>query len=134
MSDIDARISAIPYWTGPVECQPLHGGLSNESFKVTHAGGLTPAKIERDLCLAHGIKMRLEDTAGTEITRAAQAQLAAATPLDMQLGSYSFIHDRPPTADGAPELINGMLHLNQEPGLGITPKMDVLGIPLAVYA
>ncbi|TNF88508.1 MAG: mandelate racemase/muconate lactonizing enzyme family protein [Gammaproteobacteria bacterium] len=103
-------------------------------IKVTHAGGLTPAKIQRDLCLSHGIKMRLEDTAGTEITRAAQAQLAAATPLSLQLGSYTFVNDRPATADGAPEVLNGMLHLNHEPGLGVTPKMDVLGEALAVYA
>lgn len=103
-------------------------------IKVTHAGGLTPAKIERDICLAQGIKMRLEDTAGTEITRAAQAQLAASTPLSLQLGSYTFLNDRAPTADGAPEVLNGMLHLNQAPGLGITPKLDVLGIPHAVYA
>ncbi len=103
-------------------------------IKVTHAGGLTPARIERDLCQAHGIKMRLEDTAGTEITRAAQAQLAAATPPELQLGSYAFVNERPPIAEGAPELINGMLQLNHEPGLGIQPKPEVLGIPLAVYA
>jgi L-alanine-DL-glutamate epimerase-like enolase superfamily enzyme len=102
--------------------------------KVTHAGGLTPAKIERDMCMAQGIKMRLEDTAGTEITRAAQAQLAAATPIEMQLGSYTFINDRPAVADGAPEIRHGMLHLNNEPGLGLVPNMDVLGEPLAVYA
>jgi len=103
-------------------------------IKVTHAGGLTPAKIERDMCLAQGIKMRLEDTAGTEVTRAAQAQLAAATPLEMQLGSYTFINDRPALAAGAPEIKNGMLHLNHEPGLGVTLDMDVLGEPLAVYS
>lgn len=103
-------------------------------IKVTHAGGLTPARIERDICLAQGIKMRLEDTAGTEVTRAAQAQLAAATPLAMQLGSYTFINDRPAVADGAPEVRDGMLHLNREPGLGLTPKLDVLGDPVAVYS
>ena len=86
------------------------------------------------MCQTHGIKMRLEDTAGTEITRAAQTQLAAATPLSLQLGSYTFVNDRPATAEGAPEVLNGMLHLNHEPGLGIKPKMDVLGIPIAVYA
>jgi len=102
-------------------------------IKVTHAGGLTPAKIERDMCLTRGVQMRIEDTAGTEVTRAAQAQLAAATPLAMQLGSYTFINDRPPVADGAPEIRDGMLHLNHEPGLGLVPKMDVLGEPLAVY-
>ena len=103
------------------------------AIKVTHAGGLTPSKIERDICLAHGIKMRLEDTAGTEVTRATQAHLAAATPINLQLGCYSFINDRPAIADGAPEVRDGMMYLNNEPGLGLTPKMDVLGEPVAVY-
>ncbi len=102
-------------------------------IKVTHAGGLSRARRMRDLCLRHGILMRIEDTAGTEITRAAQAQLAANTPIGMQLGSYSFINDMAPVADGAPEVKNGILHLNDEPGLGVTPRMDALGEPIAVY-
>jgi L-alanine-DL-glutamate epimerase-like enolase superfamily enzyme len=102
-------------------------------IKVTHAGGLTMAKQERDLCLSMGIKMRIEDTAGTEITRAAQAQLAAATPIAMQLGSYGFINDGPVIANGAPEVSNGMLLLNNEPGLGLTPNMDALGDPIVIY-
>lgn len=102
-------------------------------IKVTHAGGLTPARIERDICVSQGIKIRIEDTAGTEIARAAQAQLAAATPASMLLGSYTFINDLPPVVDGAPEIRNGMLHLNSEPGLGVTPRPDALGKPVAVY-
>ena len=102
-------------------------------IKVTHAGGLSKARLARDICLHHGIKMRIEDTAGTEITRAAQAQLAAATPSNMLLGSYSFLHSLPPSAQGTPELSNGTLHLNSEPGLGITPDMSVLGNPIAYY-
>ena len=102
-------------------------------IKVTHAGGLSRARMARDICVRHGIKMRIEDTAGTEITRAAQAQLAAATQPDLLLGSYAFLHQLPATADGAPELLDGMLHLNDEPGLGIRPNMDVLGKPVAYY-
>lgn len=102
-------------------------------IKLTHAGGLTPAKIERDICAARGIKVRIEDTAGTEIARAAQAQLAAATPPGLLLGSYTFINDRPTVCEGAPEVRDGMLHLNDLPGLGITPKLDELGELIAVY-
>ena len=102
-------------------------------IKLTHAGGLTPARILRDLCQAHGIRMRIEDTAGTEIARAAQAQLAAATPLGLQLGSYPFVSEASPLADGAPEVRDGMLHLNDEPGLGVVPKPGALGEPVAVY-
>ena len=38
-----------------------------------------------------------------------------------------------PVAEGAPEVREGMLHLNHNPGLGLTPNMEVLGAPLAVY-
>ena len=102
-------------------------------IKLTHAGGLTPARIERDICAANGIKMRIEDTAGTEIARAAQAQLAAATPANLLLGSYTFINERSPVCDGAPEVRDGMLHLNDAPGLGLTPKLDEMGELVAVY-
>ncbi len=102
-------------------------------IKLSHAGGLTQAMRWRDLCLSHGILMRLEDTAGTEITRAAQAQLAAATPLDMQLGSYTFINDLAPIADGAPEILSGNLVIYDEPGLGLTLRKERLGEPVAVF-
>ena len=102
-------------------------------IKLTHAGGLTPARIKRDICAARGIKLRIEDTAGSEIARAAQAQLASATPASLLLGSYTFVNDRPPVCDGAPEVRDGMLHLNNAPGLGITPKLDELGDLIAVY-
>ncbi|MDJ0778995.1 MAG: mandelate racemase/muconate lactonizing enzyme family protein [Gammaproteobacteria bacterium] len=102
-------------------------------IKVTHAGGLTPARQLRDLCLAQGLHMRIEDTAGTEVARAAQAQLAAATPLAPQLGCYTFINQMPPIATGAPEIRDGMLHLNRQPGLGLELRYDELDPPLAVY-
>lgn len=107
--------------------------LDGMVIKITHAGGITPARILRDLCAAHGIKMRLEDTAGTEFTRAAQAQLAAATPLDQQLGSYTFFNNMPSAAHGAPEFRHGHLIMNDEPGLGIVPDKSKLGDALVVY-
>ena len=103
------------------------------AIKLTHAGGLTPARVMRDICVANGLQLRIEDTAGAEITRAAQAQLAAATPPAMLLGSYPCVSDRPAIADDAPELRDGQLHLNHLPGLGVTPKPEVLGDPIAEY-
>ncbi len=102
-------------------------------IKITHAGGLSQARVLRDLCVAHGIRMRIEDTAGSEITRAAQAQLAANTPEEWLLGSYHFQSGRPPTAQDAPVVRRGRLHLNDRPGLGITPDRGQLGEPVAVY-
>jgi hypothetical protein len=31
------------------------------------------------------------------------------------------------TADGAPQRVNGRMAASVEPGLGVTPRMDVLG-------
>jgi cis-L-3-hydroxyproline dehydratase len=36
------------------------------------------------------------------------------------------------TADGAPHRDNGRMAASREPGLGIRPKMDVLGAPVVV--
>ena len=102
-------------------------------IKVTHAGGLTPARLLRDLCAEHGLMARIEDTAGSEITRAAQAHLAAASPLQMQLGSYTFINDMDPIADGAPQLSGGNLVVSDAPGLGVSPIREALGEPIASY-
>lgn len=35
MSEAIARLRALPIWRGEIEIEPLSGGLSNESFKVT---------------------------------------------------------------------------------------------------
>ncbi len=36
------------------------------------------------------------------------------------------------TADGAPQRVDGFMSASTAPGLGITPKMDVLGSPVVV--
>ena len=36
------------------------------------------------------------------------------------------------TADGAPQRVNGYMSASTAPGLGIAPKMDVLGKPVVV--
>jgi len=107
--------------------------LDAQVIKVTHAGGLTQARLQKDLCAGHGIKMRIEDTAGTEVVRAAQAQLAATLPGKLLLGSYPFVNDMPAVADGAPSLRDGCLELNDRPGLGLAPRAEALGEPVAVY-
>ena len=39
---------------------------------------------------------------------------------------------RSSTADGAPQRVDGFMSAGIAPGLGITPKMDVLGKPVVV--
>lgn len=49
MSDAEARIHALPVWEGSIKWEPLHGGLSNESFTVTDRRGKYVVRFGRDL-------------------------------------------------------------------------------------
>ncbi len=53
MSDISARIAALPIWSGPVDWEPLEGGLSNESVTVTDAGRKVVVRFGRDFPFHH---------------------------------------------------------------------------------
>ena len=48
------------------------------NLKISKVGGLTRAKLMRDLCVASGIPMTIEDTWGGDITTAAIAHFANA--------------------------------------------------------
>ena len=50
------------------------------NLKISKVGGLTRAKLMRDLCVNAGIPMTIEDTWGGDITTAAIAHLARSTP------------------------------------------------------
>ena len=103
-------------------------------IKISKQGGLTKARLIRDLCAESGIPMTVEDAWGGEIVTAALAHLAASTPPEALLNttdlqSYNTVH----IADGAPEVVEGRLTVGERPGLGVTPLEDVLGAPVAVY-
>ena len=53
LADISARIAAIPIWSGPVDWEPLKGGLSNESVTVTDAGRKVVVRFGRDFPFHH---------------------------------------------------------------------------------
>ena len=98
------------------------------NLKISKLGGLTKAKLARDLCVTMGIAMTLEDSWGGDITTAAIAHLAHSTPEEFRFTSTDFnSYVTVSTADGAPKRVNGFMAASREPGLGIVPKMDVLG-------
>jgi cis-L-3-hydroxyproline dehydratase len=75
--------------------------------------------------------MTIEDTWGGDITTAAIAHLAHSTPERLLFTSTDFNSYGPVRfADGAPERVNGRLSASREPGLGVKPRMDVLGKPV----
>lgn len=101
------------------------------NIKISKFGGLTKAKLARDLCCSLGIAMTIEDSWGGDITTAAIAALAHSTPTEMLFSSTDFnSYVTVSTADGAPQRIDGRMRASNDPGLGCVPKMDVLGNPV----
>lgn len=103
------------------------------NIKISKFGGLTKARQARDLCVTLGIGMTLEDSWGGDITTAAIAHLAHSTPPEFLFTTTDFnSYVTVSTADGAPHRVRGRMAASLRPGLGITPKMDVLGKPVVV--
>ncbi|MDP1797262.1 MAG: mandelate racemase/muconate lactonizing enzyme family protein [Planctomycetaceae bacterium] len=98
------------------------------NLKISKLGGLTRTKQVRDLCVSMGIAMTLEDSWGGDITTAAIAHLAHSTPEEFRFTSTDFnSYVTVSTATGAPQRENGFMAASTSPGLGITPRMNVLG-------
>jgi L-alanine-DL-glutamate epimerase-like enolase superfamily enzyme len=105
------------------------------NIKISKLGGITKARQARDLCIAAGIAMTIEDTWGGDIITAAISHLAHSTPTDLLFTSTDFnSYVTVSIADGAPQRVNGRMAASTAPGLGIQPKMDVLGDPVATFA
>ena len=104
------------------------------NLKISKVGGLTRAKLMRDLCVASGIPMTIEDTWGGDITTAAIAHLARSTPEDFCFSATDFnSYGTVKIADGAPQRQDGRMTAPNVPGLGVTPDFDVLGKPVFTY-
>lgn len=101
------------------------------NLKISKVGGLTMARQIRDLCVSLGIAMTIEDTWGGDIITSAIAHLAHSTPPDLLFSATDFnSYVTVSIAAGAPQRQQGRLAASTAPGLGITPRWDVLGAPV----
>ncbi len=101
------------------------------NLKISKLGGLTKIRQARDLCISMGFAMTLEDSWGGDITTAAIAHLAHSTPPEFLFSSTDFnSYVTVSHCEGAPQRLNGRMSASTRPGLGIEPKMDVLGKPV----
>ncbi|MEW4527416.1 cis-3-hydroxy-L-proline dehydratase [Maioricimonas sp. JC845] len=101
------------------------------NIKISKFGGLTRARQARDLCVSLGIAMTIEDSWGGDIITAAIAHLAHSTPTEYLFTSTDFnSYVTQSIAKGAPQRVNGRMAASTAPGLGITPRFDVLGDPV----
>ncbi len=101
------------------------------NLKINRVGGLTRARMFRDLCIEMGIAMTVEDSWGGEIATAAIAHLAHTVPQEFHFQSSAF-HEYSHTeiARGAPVIDGGWMISPDSPGLGVEPKLEVLGDPV----
>ena len=103
------------------------------NLKISKLGGLTRTRQLRDLCVSLGIAMTIEDSWGGDVTTAAIAHMAHSTPPELRFTATDFnSYVTVSTAEGAPQRQDGTMAASKQPGLGVRPRMKVLGKPLVV--
>lgn len=111
------------------------GAMDVVNIKISKFGGLTRARQARDLCVELGIAMTIEDSWGGDITTAAIAHLAHSTPSELLFTATDFnSYVTVSTAAGAPERREGRMAASTRPGLGVSPRAEVLGEALASWS
>ncbi len=102
------------------------------NLKISKFGGLTKAKVARDVCVSLGIPMNIEDTWGSDFITAAIAHLSHSTPNEYRFAATDFnayVDIR--TGAGMDDKQSGTARAPTAPGLGVTPDFDVLGTPVS---
>ncbi|WP_371348945.1 cis-3-hydroxy-L-proline dehydratase [Ancylobacter sp. IITR112] len=116
----------------------LMKGLADDAMdiinlKISKVGGLTKARLMRDICVASGTPMTIEDTWGGDIVTATIAHLARSTPEEFTFSATDFnSYGTVDIATDAPRRENGFMTASDAPGLGVTPRFDALGAAVVV--
>ena len=107
------------------------GAMEAINLKLGRVGGLTGAKLLRDLGETLGLRFTIEDSWGGDLTTAAVSHLAASTRPDALLMA-SFMNDwtLDHIAGYEPRSKQGRGAAPTGPGLGIEVDPDLLGAPL----
>ena len=100
------------------------------TIKIARVGGVTNARLLRDVAVGLGMMVTVEDTGGAEIDTAAMLHLSLSTPAEHRLHTVDF-HNwvTRGNATGLPDTIDGTLGIGDGPGLGVTVREDWLGEP-----
>jgi len=107
------------------------GAMDVVNLKISKLGGITRLRQARDYCVSMGIAMTIEDSWGGDIITAAIAHLAHSTPTELLFTSTDFnSYVTVSIAAGAPQRNGGRMSASEKPGLGVEPRMDVLGQPV----
>ncbi len=105
------------------------------NLKINRVGGLTQARLMRDVGERLGMTVNVEDAWGGDLTTAAVSHLAASTGPDC-LVMVSFMNDwtREHVAGYAPRSVDGRGSAPDRPGLGVDVDESLLGPPFASFS
>ncbi len=100
--------------------------------KITRVGGITGTRLIKDVCVAAGKVLTIDDMWGADLSAAAQAHLAVTSSPATCLASYISTDFSQLRYDmEAPAFKDGFIQPNEKPGLGVEPDMSILGEPIA---
>ncbi|MGH1541428.1 MAG: mandelate racemase/muconate lactonizing enzyme family protein [Arenicella sp.] len=111
------------------------GAAEGIGLKISKNGGLTQGRKQRDMCLAAGLVMSVQDTVGSDIAFAAIVHLAQTIPesyLRCALDTRDMVTVSTAKMDCVIE--HGGIVAPSEPGLGLEPDLHVLGKPILSYS
>jgi L-alanine-DL-glutamate epimerase-like enolase superfamily enzyme len=120
--------------TGVAEIVGAHSAqaLDGVRLKLSHLGGITPTRRARDVALALGLSMTVEDSGGGDVVTAAAMHVSCSVEPRFVFGGYllsEMVEER--IATGTPTAESGSARLPEGPGLGIQVDEGMLGKPLA---
>jgi len=111
------------------------GLLDRYAMKTARVGGLTKARKIRDFCVELGVPIHFQCTWGAELSMAGMLHLSQSTPEHCRTEFWPLAHSSTPiaTADGSAKPVDGLIEATHEPGLGVRPRLEILGSPVAIY-
>lgn len=110
------------------------GALDTARLKLSRFGGVTPLRRARDLCLALGIGISVEDSAGGDIVSAAIVHTAVSMPTHGRFDAFlpsGEVREHIARDPVVPR--HGRARAPIGPGLGIDVDVAMLGEPVAQF-
>ena len=125
---LDENIDGLPILLRAIS----DGAMDAINLKISKVGGLTKARLIRDVAVEAGLAMIIEDTWGGDIVTAAIAHLAQSTPAEFLFAATDFnSYGTKDIAKGAPKRDkDGFMTAADRPGLGVELIREALGEPV----
>ena len=104
------------------------GLVDGITIKLARVGGLTKAKLLRDIAIARNLKVTIEDTGGAQIDTAAYSGLLLSTPEHLRQHTVDF-HNWVTVANARGDfaISDGVMRPPQGAGLGVEVDASALG-------